>query len=251
MEPEARVCLIINRFTRNLTVMYASSACERVFHVDPDQLTGKSILLYIRADDLASFVEQVGLIKTSTAISLLRFWFQSPNCPREIPCEAIMFGTADGIVSVVRRCRPFIRRHYLGSREQFESASTRASSFSSCWERPYSSSPASSFSSSPPAPALADSICESKSSSPPRDLPLSALNRIRILELDDERSKPMTHLPEDDPTLLSESTANAQVPGFKEVILQDYFEDHDDGVTDFKRMSISQRRDSHNDIASR
>ncbi|KAF9973364.1 hypothetical protein BGZ65_009307 [Modicella reniformis] len=46
MEPEARVCLIINRFSRNLIVMYASSACEKVFHVDPDQLTGQPILLY-------------------------------------------------------------------------------------------------------------------------------------------------------------------------------------------------------------
>ena len=107
MEPEARVCLIMNRFTRSLTVMYASSACEKVFHLDPDDLTGKPILLYIRADDLAPFVEQVNFIKSSSAISQMRFWFQSPNWSREIPCEAIVFGSADGIVAVIRRCRPF------------------------------------------------------------------------------------------------------------------------------------------------
>ncbi|KAI8358107.1 hypothetical protein B0O80DRAFT_274238 [Mortierella sp. GBAus27b] len=85
MEPEARVCLIINRFTRNLTIMYASSACEKVFNVDPDEITGKPVLLYIRSDDLAPFVEQVDLVKTSTTISQMRFWFQSPNCRQEIP----------------------------------------------------------------------------------------------------------------------------------------------------------------------
>jgi len=74
------VCLILNRFTRSLTVMYASSACEMVFHVDPDDITGKPILLYIRADDLASFVEQVDVIKQSASILQIRFWFQSPNC---------------------------------------------------------------------------------------------------------------------------------------------------------------------------
>ncbi|KAI8349015.1 hypothetical protein B0O80DRAFT_417860, partial [Mortierella sp. GBAus27b] len=76
LEPEARVCLIINRFTRNLIIMYASSACEKVFHVDPDEITGKPVLLYIRSDDMGPFVEQVDLIKSTAAVSQIRFWFQ-------------------------------------------------------------------------------------------------------------------------------------------------------------------------------
>ncbi|KAI8358108.1 hypothetical protein B0O80DRAFT_382977, partial [Mortierella sp. GBAus27b] len=76
MEPEQRVCLIINRFERSLTIIYASSPCEKVLHVDPDDITGKPILLYIRSDDLAPFVEQVNLIKATTTISQMRFWFQ-------------------------------------------------------------------------------------------------------------------------------------------------------------------------------
>jgi hypothetical protein len=48
----------LNRFTRNLIVMYASSARGKVFHVNPEDNIGKPILLYIRADDLAPFVEQ-------------------------------------------------------------------------------------------------------------------------------------------------------------------------------------------------
>ncbi|KAI8349006.1 hypothetical protein B0O80DRAFT_173993 [Mortierella sp. GBAus27b] len=82
MEPEARVCLIINRYTRDLTIMYASSACEKVFHVDPDEMTGKPVLLYIRSDDMGPFVEQVNCVKESTTVSLIRFWFQPPNWQR-------------------------------------------------------------------------------------------------------------------------------------------------------------------------
>ncbi|KAI8357482.1 hypothetical protein B0O80DRAFT_289535 [Mortierella sp. GBAus27b] len=120
IEPEARVCLILNRFTRNLVVMYASAGCEKVFNIDPDDLTGKPILLYIRADDLATFVEQVDIIKGSTVISQMRFWFQSPTRRREIPCEAIIFGASDGIVAVIRRCRPFVRKHLITGGDYYE-----------------------------------------------------------------------------------------------------------------------------------
>ncbi|KAG0311703.1 hypothetical protein BGZ99_009979, partial [Dissophora globulifera] len=73
MEPELRVCMILNRFSRNLNVMYASSACERVFHIDSEEIVGKPILLFIRADDIASFVEQMDMVKSSAAITHMRF----------------------------------------------------------------------------------------------------------------------------------------------------------------------------------
>ncbi|KAF9157673.1 hypothetical protein BGX20_003778 [Mortierella sp. AD010] len=85
---ELRACLFLNRFTRNLCVMYASPSCELILDIDPDDLLGKPLLLYIRADDLASFVEQADLAKSTATVRHLRFWFQSPNCPQEIPLEA-------------------------------------------------------------------------------------------------------------------------------------------------------------------
>ncbi|KAG0239195.1 hypothetical protein BGX31_002970 [Mortierella sp. GBA43] len=142
MEPEARVCLIINRFTRNLIVMYASAACENVLHVDPDEITGNPILLYIRSDDMAPFVEQVDLVKSMSAVSQMRFWFQAPDWPEEIPCEAIIVGTTDGIMVVVRECRPFVRKKLIASRDQFENRS-RGSPVSSRRTRPYASPSAS------------------------------------------------------------------------------------------------------------
>ncbi|KAG0237545.1 hypothetical protein BGX31_003572 [Mortierella sp. GBA43] len=239
MEPEARVCLILNRFTRNLVVMYASSACDKVFHVDPDDITGKPMLLYIRADDLGPFVEQVNIIKASTAITQLRFWFQSPNWSQEIPCEAIVFGSADGIVAVVRRCRPFVRKHLIDYNEQFEASDRGSSSFSSDWRRSYGSSPGSSCSASPISPRYGSGSRFKPLSH--QEISRAALDRIRIIDFEDN-PRSLANLPDDDPSLVHESIAAAEVPAFKEVILQEYREDDDDspddGITSINCMSI-------------
>ncbi|KAK3825267.1 MAG: hypothetical protein J3Q66DRAFT_436381 [Benniella sp.] len=229
MEPEARVCLILNRFTRSFIVIYASSACEKVFHMDPDDITGKPILLYIRADDLAPFVEQVNLIKSSTAIAQMRFWFQSPNWPQEIPCEAIIFGAADGIVAVVRRCKPFVRKHLIGSREQYETHSqySSRSSGSFRWSQQYSSSSGSASSASP-SPSTYNS-CGFKPVTPPQNVSRAMLDQIRILELDDKRVQPRP-ISEDYSYLTYERKVVSHVPAFKEVIVQHYDEDDGDDI---------------------
>ncbi|KAK3825187.1 MAG: hypothetical protein J3Q66DRAFT_327178 [Benniella sp.] len=248
MEPEPRVCLILNRFTRNLSVMYASSACEMVFNVDPDEITGKPILLYIRSDDLASFVSQVDMARASTVITQIRFWFQSPNQRWEIPCEAIIIGAADGIVAVVRRCRPFVRKHFITSGgERFE-ASYPNSSWSSSRTRSYGSSPGATLAPSPTSTAYGS--YDIKHPSPPRNVTRDLLNNIRILELDedDTRVRPLTEFPQNDPSLVPEITAVAEVPAFKEVVAQYYDEGDDDDdyyyVEDrFKRLAVSPRGD--------
>ncbi|KAF9334280.1 hypothetical protein BG006_002440 [Podila minutissima] len=105
MEPEARACMILNRFSLNLGIMYASPSCEFIFKVDPEAIVGKPFLLFVRADDLGPFVEQANMAKSKNVITNLRFYFQSPNWPQEIPCEIMAIGTSDGII-VILRSRP-------------------------------------------------------------------------------------------------------------------------------------------------
>ncbi|KAF9169943.1 hypothetical protein BGX20_009628 [Mortierella sp. AD010] len=93
--------------------MYASPSCELIFNFDPDSLLGKPLLLFIRADDLASFVEQSDAARTSTTIRHLRFWFQSPACREEIPCEALIYGASEAMILVLRKCLPFRRRRLI------------------------------------------------------------------------------------------------------------------------------------------
>ncbi|GJJ74010.1 hypothetical protein EMPS_06368 [Entomortierella parvispora] len=113
LDPEPRVCMILNRFSRSLGIMYASPSCQLIFQVEPELMIGKPFLLYIRSDDLASFVEQVDLAKSTNVVTHMRFWFQSPNCMDEIPCEAMLFGAADGMIAILRRCKPFVRKRLI------------------------------------------------------------------------------------------------------------------------------------------
>ncbi|KAF9951163.1 hypothetical protein BGZ72_007242 [Mortierella alpina] len=111
LDPEPRACMILNRFSRNLGIMYASPSCELIFKLEPDEIVGRPFLLFIRSDDLATFVEQVDLAKSTNAVTHMRFWFQSPHCQREIPCEAMLFGAADGMIAIMRRIRNLDREH--------------------------------------------------------------------------------------------------------------------------------------------
>ncbi|KAF9577668.1 hypothetical protein BGW38_006982, partial [Lunasporangiospora selenospora] len=115
LQTEVRVCLILNRFTRNSVIMYASSAAQLLFNMDPEEMIGIPFLVFIRSDDLASFVDQVDLAKSSNIITHMRFWLQSPNSPNETPCEAMLFGASDGMLVVMRKSRPFYRRKLLAA----------------------------------------------------------------------------------------------------------------------------------------
>ncbi|KAF9094515.1 hypothetical protein BGX27_001410 [Mortierella sp. AM989] len=124
--------------------MYASPSCELIFGIDPDDLLGKPLLLYIRADDLASFVEQGDMVKSTAGVVHMRFWFQSPNCRQEIPIEATLIGTSDALVLILRKCLPFKRKqfitNYSTSDHYTASSSPTMGSFSSGFSRSSSAS---------------------------------------------------------------------------------------------------------------
>ncbi|KAF8957225.1 hypothetical protein BGZ46_002236 [Entomortierella lignicola] len=221
MEPEDRVCLLLNRFTRNLVVMYASSACERVLHIDPDVITGKPILLFIRSDDLESFVTQMDTVKKTSSIVSMRFWFQSPNVPQELPCEAVFIGAVDAILVLIRRYKSYTRKKFIVSQEQYESNQRqdyrRTPSFNSSSVSSQSSLP-----------------CDQRnnSQSPRYKLSRSALNRVKIYELSDvEKVKPLACIPNNDPHLVRDNTAATQLPEFREMIIQNY--DNDDSSEEY------------------
>ncbi|KAF9959402.1 hypothetical protein BGZ70_008856 [Mortierella alpina] len=178
LEPEPRVCMILNRFSRALGVLYASPSCEFILHVNAEEVVGNPFLFYIRADDLATFVEQVQVAKASNVITHMRFWFQSPNCAQEIPCEAILFGTPDGMVVVMRRCRPFVRRRLIGGVNSHQKWYPNPTALKESSESSYPT-PSSSTSTSPSSSLLSDSSLLNDSS-------LSRLESMSISENIDE-----------------------------------------------------------------
>ncbi|KAF9111188.1 hypothetical protein BGX27_005275 [Mortierella sp. AM989] len=247
MEPEPRICMILNRFSRNLLIMYASPACEIIFNIDPEQIVGKPILLFVRADDLGSFVEQVDVIKSSTAIMHMRFWFQSPNCSEEIPCEAMLFGCADGVVALMRRCKPFVRRRLIGGNEHYKPSNnigiiSRDSSWSSTSPSSNSSTPATSITSSPPI--FKSPTC------PSRNAPMSRIKKIKIVDKEDDRiTRPLEEVINTDPDLAPEVNYMPAGFGIKEYRMQDYEENDDDDVEETRINQGTTRTRSEMDLS--
>ncbi|KAF3093613.1 hypothetical protein TWF569_005042 [Orbilia oligospora] len=75
---EPRVALILNRFTRTLTVLYASHASSSIFGVTPSQLTGKSFFECIHEDCLQEAVDALERAKENDSIAYLRFQWRDP-----------------------------------------------------------------------------------------------------------------------------------------------------------------------------
>ncbi|KAF9168996.1 hypothetical protein BGX21_010893 [Mortierella sp. AD011] len=228
LDMELRACLFLNRFTRNLCVMYASPSCEMVLDLDPDDLLGKPLLLYIRADDLASFVAQADLAKSTATVRHLRFWFQSPSCPQEIPLEAIFLGAADALVVVFRKCLPFRRKQFItnfSSQEYFTrrnsgkfdrgySFSSRSSrSKSSSFERsePYGrirhvysirDSPTDNFLS--PSSSISSTQNQNTQAyqASPQNVPVGSISSIRSLDKEQARLRPLASFHEEETDVL-------------------------------------------------
>ncbi|KAK6356629.1 hypothetical protein TWF718_000972 [Orbilia javanica] len=75
---EPRVALILNRFTRTLTVLYASHASSSIFGITPSQLTGKSFFECIHEDCLQEAVDALERAKENDSIAYLRFRWRDP-----------------------------------------------------------------------------------------------------------------------------------------------------------------------------
>jgi hypothetical protein len=150
-------------------------------------------------------------------VSLIRFWFQSPNWPQEIPCEAVIVGTTDGIVAVARRCNPFVRKRSIGSREQFERL-TQGSFV------PYGSSLGSEVSSSNSFHACGSFGSISHGSQ--QNVSADTLQQMQVAEHDENELSSRN-----DKKPVSEDTI-ASTLAFQEVVVQDYYEARDDDSDD-------------------
>ncbi|CAN8102269.1 unnamed protein product [Discula destructiva] len=79
MEREPRAALILNRFTRNLTIMFATNAVAAVLGLTPDQLKSKSFYRCIQERCLPDAVKCLESAKANDSIAYLRFWSRDPR----------------------------------------------------------------------------------------------------------------------------------------------------------------------------
>ncbi|KAL5461103.1 hypothetical protein PMIN07_005474 [Paraphaeosphaeria minitans] len=76
---EPRAALFLNRFTRTLTVMYATSGIEEILGIPSDEMIGRSFYFCIAQNCLNDAVKCLESAKGNDSIAYLRFFFRDPR----------------------------------------------------------------------------------------------------------------------------------------------------------------------------
>ncbi|KAI0863038.1 hypothetical protein F4860DRAFT_88710 [Xylaria cubensis] len=78
-EREPRAALILNRFTRTLTIMFATDAVSSILGVGPDQLQSRSLYECIAENCWGNAIKCLENAKANDSIAYLRFWSRDPR----------------------------------------------------------------------------------------------------------------------------------------------------------------------------
>ncbi|KAG8531676.1 uncharacterized protein KY384_003308 [Bacidia gigantensis] len=76
---EPRAALFLNRFSRTLTIMFATNGLASLLGITNDQLIGKSFYYCIQENCLREGVKCLESAKANDSIAYLRFWFRDPR----------------------------------------------------------------------------------------------------------------------------------------------------------------------------
>lgn len=76
---EPRAALFLNRFSRTLTIMYATNGLADVLGIPANELCGKSFYYCIQENCLREAVKCLESAKANDSIAYLRFWFRDPR----------------------------------------------------------------------------------------------------------------------------------------------------------------------------
>ncbi|ETS83854.1 hypothetical protein PFICI_05730 [Pestalotiopsis fici W106-1] len=87
VEREPRAALILNRFTRPLSIMFATDAITQILGLRPDQLQHKSFYECIANNCLPDAVRCLESAKSNDSIAYLRFWFRDPRTEEDFEAQ--------------------------------------------------------------------------------------------------------------------------------------------------------------------
>ncbi|KAF1987458.1 hypothetical protein K402DRAFT_49494 [Aulographum hederae CBS 113979] len=76
---EPRAAMFLNRFTRTLTIMYATSGIQQILGISGEEVKGKSFYSCIQENCLGDAVRCLETAKGNDSIAYLRFWFRDPR----------------------------------------------------------------------------------------------------------------------------------------------------------------------------
>ncbi|THZ74928.1 hypothetical protein D6C84_09242, partial [Aureobasidium pullulans] len=76
---EPRAALFLNRFTRTLTIMYATAGLEEILGIPAESMRGRSFYYCISENCLQDAIKCLENAKANDSIAYLRFWFRDPR----------------------------------------------------------------------------------------------------------------------------------------------------------------------------
>lgn len=76
---EPRAALFLNRFSRTLTIMYATTGLADILGISAQELNGRSFYYCIQENCLREAVKCLESAKANDSIAYLRFWFRDPR----------------------------------------------------------------------------------------------------------------------------------------------------------------------------
>ncbi|KAH7379517.1 hypothetical protein BKA66DRAFT_137580 [Pyrenochaeta sp. MPI-SDFR-AT-0127] len=94
---EPRAALFLNRFTRTLTVMYATSGIEQIIGISGEAMKGRSFYYCIAPNCLEDAVRCLESAKGNDSIAYMRFFFRDPR--QDDPPEATTSESEDDIMT--------------------------------------------------------------------------------------------------------------------------------------------------------
>lgn len=106
---EPRFCLILNRYTSNSIIVFATKVCEELVGLNQLDCIGRSLYDFVSSEDIRTVMKQIELSKSNNMIPRIRFdWITEGN--KLSPVEAVVSCTYDGLVMVVRLASGIISR---------------------------------------------------------------------------------------------------------------------------------------------
>ncbi|KAH7072375.1 hypothetical protein FB567DRAFT_201421 [Paraphoma chrysanthemicola] len=96
---EPRAALFLNRFTRTLTVMYATSGIEQIIGISGEEMKGKSFYFCIANNCLSDAVRCLESAKGNDSIAYMRFFFRDPRT--QVPDDSVTSESEDDIMTDV------------------------------------------------------------------------------------------------------------------------------------------------------
>jgi hypothetical protein len=94
---EPRAALFLNRFTRTLTVMYATSGIEEILGITSDEMIGRSFYFCIAQNCLNDAVKCLESAKGNDSIAYMRFNFRDPR--QDDPPDPLTSESEDDIMT--------------------------------------------------------------------------------------------------------------------------------------------------------